>query len=281
MKKLELVTSESGNIKISSTSLSEYYLEGNGSALFCNDSNQRLSRASELSKRLEARDWNIYGRRYMSAEGENICYSEKGTTGESINVDISNGVALVHPRKSTEDLEKLILRLSSFSDGGKLKEIYDNMNNNEVYLYSTTKNTVDILNNSVIIDIIPYSSDVYTNTVDLGPLTSYYISPNVKTKIDIGIQYSKNTPEEVISSEGTVTGINYVEKLYSKETTFLGFSYSLDNSGKISLLVNNYVESIGEDVVIEFVNNVIRVIPKSNDVDECIISNCTVTYGRL
>ena len=65
------------------------------------------------------------------------------------------------------------------------------MNNNEIYLYSTSKNVVDILNNSITIDVIPFNSDIYTNTVDLTELMNYSVSPGVSTKIDLGIQYSK------------------------------------------------------------------------------------------
>ena len=68
-----------------------------------------------------------------------------------------------------------------------------------------------------------------------------------------------------------------MEKLYTKETTFSGFNL-LNNE-----ITNNtpYVENINSDVVIEYVGNIIRVVPTSLNVNECIISNCTITYGKL
>lgn len=300
MKKIELVTTESGDIRIGGTRTSkestdkDYYLIGNnGNVLFCNDSSLRLSRISELDKRLKLRDWNITGRRYTNplgldwnTEEVNLYYVESGTSGKSNSISKeTKGVKLVHPEASEENkkkLEKEIEKLSSFDDEGKIKEIYDSMVNSEVYLYSVTKNTVDILNNSITIDVIPYNSDIYTNILDLGKLLSYLVAPGISIRIDIGIQYSKNIPEETIDPEsGVVTDITYVEKLYSKETTFTGFKYSSSDNGTVTLVNNNYVENVGTDIVIEYIDNVIRVIPKSTDIDECIISNCTVTYGKL
>lgn len=298
MKKIELVTTENGDIRIDSVHIGkdelEYYLVGeNNVPLFCNDSSLRLSRISELDRRLRARDWNITGRRYTSPLGDlwnsenvDLYYSESGTSSDSnIISDETVGTKLIHPEASEENkksLEEEIKKLSSLNDGGRILEIYNSMMSSEIYLYSTIKNTVDILNNSITIDVIPYNSDIYTNILDLSKLTEYSISPGVSTRIDIGIQYSKNIPEEVIDPDsGVVTEINYVEKLYSKETTFVGFKYVASDNGDTSLVSNNYIESVGTDVVIEYINNVIRVVPRSSDVDECVISNCTVTYGKL
>ena len=298
MKKIELVTTENGDIRIDSVHIGkdelEYYLVGeNNVPLFCNDSSLRLSRISELDRRLRARDWNITGRRYTSPLGDlwnsenvDLYYSESGTSSDSnIISDETVGTKLIHPEASEENkksLEEEIKKLSSLNDGGRILEIYNSMMSSEIYLYSKIKNTVDILNNSITIDVIPYNSDIYTNILDLSKLTEYSISPGVSTRIDIGIQYSKNIPEEVIDPDsGVVTEINYVEKLYSKETTFVGFKYVASDNGDTSLVSNNYIESVGTDVVIEYINNVIRVVPRSSDVDECVISNCTVTYGKL
>mgnify|MGYP000835266034 FL=1 len=151
-------------------------------------------------------------------------------------------------------------------------------NNNEIYLYSTSKNVVDILNNSITIDVIPFNSDIYTNTVDLTELMNYSVSPGVSTKIDLGIQYSKYETRYVEDPEDKEKLILVGnEKLYSKETTFSGSRYNKQGE----LISKDYIEEIGSDIVIECVNNIIRVVSKSTDIDECIISNCTITYGKL
>ena len=152
------------------------------------------------------------------------------------------------------------------------------MNNNEIYLYSTSKNVVDILNNSITIDVIPFNSDIYTNTVDLTELMNYSVSPGVSTKIDLGIQYSKYETRYVEDPEDKEKLILVGnEKLYSKETTLSGPRYNKQGE----LISKDYIEEIGSDIVIECVNNIIRVVSKSTDIDECIISNCTITYGKL
>lgn len=291
IKKIELVTTKDGNIQIysvrsSNTGEDEYYLLGNGNALLCNDSNQRLSTCSELEQRLKARDWHITGRRTTYPLGNNwldnsvdMYFSEHGTSGKSVEVSKELKKTRLHyPNiKNKKLLEKLIGNLD-----GLALEIYNEKEDQDVYRYSEPRNIVNVLENSIIIDVIPYSSDVYTNTVDIGKLVGYAVSPGVSTKIDIGVQYSKNVPEETVDPEtGVVTEITYVEKLYSKESSFFGFRYISGDNGVTELINNNYVEDVGGDVVIEYANSVIRAIPKSHNVDECIISSCTVTYGKL
>lgn len=291
IKKIELVTTKEGSIQIysvrsSSTGEDEYYLLGNGNALLCNDSNQRLSTCSELGQRLRVRDWHVAGRRITYPLGDNwldssvdMYFSEYGTSGKSVEVSKDLEKTRLHfPNvKNRNLLEELIKNLD-----GLALEIYKEMEDQDIYRYSRPKNIVNVLENSIVIDVIPYSSDVYTNTVDIGKLIGYAVSPGISTKIDIGVQYSKNVPEEIIDQEtGIVTEINYVEKLYSKESSFFGFKYVSGDNGIPVLVNNSYVEDVGGDVVIEYADSVIRAIPKSNDVDECIISSCTVTYGKL
>ena len=190
-----------------------------------------------------------------------------------------------YPTEEDKSSFNEFLNSLKISGNDKLVDIYNeynNMNSSEIYLYSVKKNTVDILENSVTIDVIPYNSDIYTSTVDLNGLVGYCIpfseKGKVTSKVDVGIQYSK-TEEIYIEDENSETGYitEEMEKLYTKETTFSGFNL-LNNE-----ITNNtpYVENINSDVVIEYVGNIIRVVPTSLNVNECIISNCTITYGKL
>lgn len=297
MKKIELITNNSDNISIKQTSDTNqgYFLvstdvKGNfQTPLVCNDSNFRVIRASEFNKRLQERDWNITYRKYMDSEKNlYICLDDKSDGDGFTNIISDNTNSIVVSNYPTEeDKSSFNEFLNSLKTSGndKLVDIYNeynNMNSSEIYLYSVKKNTVDILENSVTIDVIPYNSDIYTSTVDLNGLVGYCIpfseKDKVTSKVDVGIQYSK-TEEIYIEDENSETGYitEEMEKLYTKETTFGGFNL-LNNE-----ITNNtpYVENINSDVVIEYVGNIIRVVPTSLNVNECIISNCTITYGKL
>lgn len=292
MKKIELITTESEGIYVSQVTSKngekEYYLIGNNKALVCNDSNYRVSRLSELNGKLKLRDWNVTNRRFAfdnddGSKGDlQICVNNSKGSGIINEIDDSTRRIVIDKYEFSEE-EKTefnnYLEYLKSSDNEHLNEIYNlysNMNSSEIYLYSTSKNVVDILNDSITIDIIPYNSDIYTNTVDLMNLITYSISPNISTKIDLGIQYSKNEMRYENGANKEHVVVNE-EKLYSKETTFAGPSYN--SEGK--LVSKDYIEQINNDVVIECINNVIRVVPKSTNIDECIISNCTITYGKL
>lgn len=295
MKKIELITTTSDNISISQVTgqedEKEYYLTGNNRALVCNDSNYRMTRISELSNKLKLRDWNVTNRRLVipgedGSEGNlRVCIDDYSKGSGIINEVDENTKSIEIDKYELTEKEKS--QFNSYLDYLKnnknnyLKEIYNlynSMNNNEIYLYSTSKNVVDILNNSITIDVIPFNSDIYTNTVDLTELMNYSVSPGVSTKIDLGIQYSKYETRYVEDPEDKEKLILVGnEKLYSKETTFSGPRYNKQGE----LISKDYIEEIGSDIVIECVNNIIRVVSKSTDIDECIISNCTITYGKL
>lgn len=292
MKKIELITTESEDISISQVisqgSEKEYYLVGNNKALVCNDSNYRMTRLSELSNKLKLRDWNVTNRRFAfedQSEGNlQICIDNYSSGSGIVNEINEDTKRIVIDKYELSDKEKSefnnYLEYLKNNKNEYLKEIYNlysSMNSSEIYLYSTSKNVVDILNDSITIDIIPYNSDIYTNTVDLTSLINYSISPGVSTKIDLGIQYSKNETRYEEDPETKELVVINEEKLYSKETTFAGPSFN--QSGE--LVLKDYIEQVNSDVMIECIDNIIRVVSKSTNIDECIISNCTVTYGKL
>lgn len=292
MKKIELITTESEDISISQVisqgNEKEYYLVGNNKALVCNDSNYRMARLSELSNKLKLRDWNVTNRRFAfedQSEGNlQICIDNYSSGSGIVNEINEDTKRIVIDKYELSDKEKSefnnYLEYLKNNKNEYLKEIYNlysSMNSSEIYLYSTSKNIVDILNDSITIDIIPYNSDIYTNTVDLTSLINYSISPGVSTKIDLGIQYSKNETRYEEDPETKELVVINEEKLYSKETTFAGPSFN--QSGE--LVLKDYIEQVNSDVMIECIDNIIRVVSKSTNIDECIISNCTVTYGKL
>lgn len=152
------------------------------------------------------------------------------------------------------------------------KETFGDMNaTEEVYFYNSSKNTVDILTGAVTIDFITTNSDIYTDTLSLNDLVSYSSAPGVSGKVDLTVQYSKSG------------------EIFSKDYTFLAFSYKTKKDrgaqgkaeNKSELEMEDLVVLINSDIELEFVKGVIRVTPIIDGIDECIISNCTVTYGNL
>lgn len=67
------------------------------------------------------------------------------------------------------------------------------------------------------------------------------------------------------------------------KTTFSAFNYRYqENDGGLVLESEDWIKVIGDDEIqVEFIEGILKALPLSNDVSECIISNCTVIYGKL
>lgn len=159
-------------------------------------------------------------------------------------IDILSDLSVGIPCSSTDNIGT-----------SRLDNIKAEMEKNNIYLYDISRSTIDLLENTVTYNIIDYSSDVYTNTVSLGEVSVGLVYPGCRGSVELSIQYSKSG------------------KVYNHDTVFKTLIWGET--------VENFTEPIGSDVVIEYANNVIRVIPVSADVDECIISNCVLTYGNI
>ena len=122
--------------------------------------------------------------------------------------------------------------------------------------YNSSKVIVDFLSKSISIDLM--TEDSYTNTVSLLPVIEKHKTSGLTAKVDLNVRYSK---ENVI---------------YSRELTFEAFKYEGSTFN-----TESFIKKLNSDIFIEYLNGVIRVIPESPLVNECIISNCIVTYGCL
>lgn len=146
------------------------------------------------------------------------------------------------------------------------KQIEDMAINGEIYLYDTSREVYDLLGGSNTVTLVDASSDTYTNSVDIKPiLFNTVIDNNTTAKIDLSIQYSKI---------GNST-------IYSSDTTFKGFSTIINSTDSVSIKFNDIFQTINDDVILEFVDGIIRLFPNNENILECIISNCTITYGNL
>lgn len=135
---------------------------------------------------------------------------------------------------------------------------------NEIYLFDNSTNKIDFLNNHNIIRLVEYNSDVYTDTVDIKKVLSGISCKSgiTSSKIDLSIQYTKKKGNSI--------------SILNHNTTFEGFSVSGKN-----IEITNFIETVGDDVDIEYLNGVIKLYPKTNNIIECIISNCIISYGKL
>lgn len=123
----------------------------------------------------------------------------------------------------------------------------------EKTLYSSSKMVVDILNDQIVVDLI--EPDQYTSSIDLQRVEKKMIQPGLSAKVDLSVKYTKGT------------------SICAKDLTFEAFSYD-----DTTLKRNDFISRFDSDVIVEYVDGVVRVIPIVIDVTECIISNCVVTY---
>lgn len=123
----------------------------------------------------------------------------------------------------------------------------------EKTLYTSSKMMIDIMEDLIVVDLI--EPDQYTSSVDLNRVEKKMIQPNLSAKVDLSVKYSKGS------------------ELYGQDLTFEAFSYNDSDVSRV-----DFVSTLG-DVVVEYVDGIVRVIPDSKDVTECIISNCVITYG--
>lgn len=263
--KLSIITSNSndkGNIFIIGdgvhSNLAYISEAGNQIDITGEGSEFRPIRCSELLKKLSERDWNITCRKYISTsngEGEVLKIKFSSSTNNPIayidSSDPLSGYLASNPEGISEEDKE------SFRN--QYKEILDNMTKNEIYIYNSSRNVIDFIDNSIVINIIKYNSDIYTNTVSLDNILNHSAYPGLSGKVDVTIQYSRN--------DGNI--VNY-------DTTFEAFKFNSSNLEK-----NNFVEDINSEVILEYTNNTIKVLPNSENINECIIRNCTITYGNL
>lgn len=140
-------------------------------------------------------------------------------------------------------------------------EIENMAKSKEIYLFNDSREEIDFLNSSNSATLVDYNSGTYTNSLDLKSILSGKVCENNKTsmKVDLSIQYS------------TIDG-----KIINHNTTFEGLSVR-----NKELVMIDFIEEVGSDVTIEYLNGIIRLFPESERVVECIISNCSITYGNL
>ena len=136
-------------------------------------------------------------------------------------------------------------------------KLFGGMKENDISFYSLHEKVINIVDHNIPIDLIRMSSSEYTDTVSLGEILDFTLAPIETCKVDLVVAYSKDN------------------NIYSRQISFNAFNYEGE-----SVVVDNLVEKINNDVQVEYINGVIKVTPINTLVDECIINRCTLLYGR-
>ena len=144
----------------------------------------------------------------------------------------------------------------------KVNEEYNKiMLEDSVSLYNAARLEVDLGRGSITVNML--GDKDYTNTISLKNVEKKYAKANISGKVDLTVKYTRS---------GLV---------YTKDISFEAFKYDSNELDPRST-INSYVSPINNaDVVVEYLDGIVRVIPESEDIDECIISSCVVTYGRI
>lgn len=129
---------------------------------------------------------------------------------------------------------------------------------NDVNLYTSSKVSIDLLEGTISFNMI--KSDEYTNIVNLVGLEGG-LRGGMSCQVEMSVHYTL---------DGSVHG---------ETLTFTAFECSED-SETVNINRENFVTTLG-NVSVEYLDGIIRAVPVTEEIDECIINSCTVTYGNF
>lgn len=266
-KKLNIIQPNTTDLDVISITKNEDYLNlmyntksGQVNITEGNNNKFRPIHCSELEEKLKSRDWNITERKYVSRVSgdsftdQDFIIRSKISSGSDVIDKINASLDITGFSVTDKPVDSEMI--AEFKE--TYKDILNSMDASEIYLFNSSRSTYDLLTGSVVVDVIRYNSDTYTNMVNINDLANRTVHQSISCKVDLNVQYTKKF------------------KVYNHSTSFEGFNYKSNNFSR-----SNFIEEIGSDVSIEYLEGIIRVVPVSDDILECIISSCTVTYGNL
>ena len=219
---------------------------------------------SELDKILKNREYHVVSRKLISDNKLYLVKDEFSNTTSNLGEDeyynyndYINNSMLINDVKIEDDFDSKIIS-GNITIGDEYKNIIEKEAG--MTLYSTSKIIIDILDGSISLNLV--EPDEYTNTISLIDVKKKVAQVGLSGKIDLTVDY-------------TIDGI-----IYGKDLTFEAFSYNGASQDNPVLVESDFVSSY-DYFDIEYINGIIRVIPKSDKIDECIISNCMLTYGCI
>ena len=283
---LNIITSEeaTSNDKIfivgsDESSILAYKKDGDTIGLTEGSSRFRPIHCSELLERLKERGYNLMGTKFIrrvssGSLSSDLCYDLSPSQSQIPVIETRYNDLNGNYRSDNGDTIRPLLDFCCCGSDFPIDEIRNeynlifddsNMNTrNEVSFYSSSMSSINLIDNITEQELIKHNSDSYTNILNISELIYYNAKPGLTGLLDLTVEYSK------------------AGQIYVKDLSFQAFKYIPTTESEIPILnVDNYMTEINDDVQVEYMNNTIRVNSMSSDIDECIISRCTITYGNL
>ena len=145
----------------------------------------------------------------------------------------------------------------------EITEMIDNQFNeigiDNLELRSFGQYASDIKTGTRVLELI--SDTMYTDTLDFNDFQEKVVEHGVSCLAEVSVSYTIR--------------VGNSSKNNKKTFIFKPFSYN------DSVIVPNIIVGISNEVQAEYLNGVLRVIPKDSRIEECIIDSCTVTYGNI
>jgi len=245
------------------------YNDGNESISVSEGSSRfRPIHCSELELKLKNRGYDLIGTKFIKRDGsgpssslsEQLWYNlsknliRDNTIPEIQTSDVSQGSFLVKdpnsdPNTVLQDIQNEYNTLFG-----------ETMNNNsEINFYSSSMNSINLIEDLVELDLIHLGSDTYTNVLNIASIVYCNSKPGISGVFDLTIEYSR---------EGHI---------YVRDLVFPAFQYNENNE----LVIENYITELNDEIQVEYIDKTIRVNPMNSEIDECIISRCMITYGNV
>jgi hypothetical protein len=168
------------------------------------NSSVRPLHCSELDKKLKLRNWHKFDTKFITASGElytrmyskirpNSIIDVINTDPESEDIEKYSDYAFLSSDRNFNDLVNSLLDVNISEDEIETlyEKIFGAMKEKEISFYSIQKEVIDILDGSVVFDLIKYGSAEYTDTVSLGEVLRLPHAPTEYGSFDDFEIYSK------------------------------------------------------------------------------------------
>ena len=261
------------------SSILAYKQDGDTIGITEGSSRFRPIHCSELNVRLKERGYNLMGTKFIrrvnsGSLSSDLCYDLSSSQNQIPVISTVYNDLTGEYKDSNGITRRPLLDFSCCGSDFPTTEIQDeynlifddsNMNTrNEISFYSSSMSSINLIDDIVELELIKHDSDSYTNILNISEIVYYNAKPGLTGLLDLTVEYSKGG------------------QIYVKDISFQAFRYvPVVDSDIPSLEINNYMTEINNDVQVEYLNNTIRVNSMSSEIDECIISRCTMTYGNL
>ena len=151
---------------------------------------------------------------------------------------------------SIEDIEYVKSMYSKIINNSPEEEDSNKIYNIEVDPRKT-RSTSNLLGDKVVLDFVEFENSITFDLLSDSEYTSIVNLSDIKGTYGMAEVCIKYSIEDNIRSYNTI----------------------------IDIFGGNIIEEVDDIITLEYIGKVLKVIPKSNTISECIINNCRITYG--